>query len=190
LLQHFTGVDVQVTFIIYLAALMSFVGWFIFAIYVGIGFIALPIDCINAFRYRPRPLGIAELKSMRKALRERAKELMTVAQDMSKEHMKYSDEMHSKSERRKKGRVNGQEVNRYRVLIEMLENDLEDYQMSDPQYYSKYYNPLWAYAKLVFGVISIVLTICWIIHIIIYMLFSPSVCVLSFACICLCTALN
>jgi hypothetical protein len=36
---------------------MSFVGWFIFSIYVGIGFIALPIDCINAFRHRPKVRG-------------------------------------------------------------------------------------------------------------------------------------
>jgi hypothetical protein len=28
---------VQVTFVIYMAALMSFVGWFLFSIYVGIG---------------------------------------------------------------------------------------------------------------------------------------------------------
>lgn len=36
---------------------MSFVGWFIFSIYVGIGFIALPMDCINSFRHRPKASG-------------------------------------------------------------------------------------------------------------------------------------
>ena len=37
---------------------MSFVGWFIFSIYVGIGFIALPMDCINSFRHRPKVRGL------------------------------------------------------------------------------------------------------------------------------------
>jgi hypothetical protein len=36
----------QVTFIVYMACLVTFVGWFIFSIYCGIGFIALPIDSI------------------------------------------------------------------------------------------------------------------------------------------------
>ena len=35
---------ITVTFIIYLGALLAFVGWFLFAIYVGIGFVGLPID--------------------------------------------------------------------------------------------------------------------------------------------------
>ena len=37
----------QVTFVIYLGALLSFVGWFLFALYVGIGFVGLPIDLIR-----------------------------------------------------------------------------------------------------------------------------------------------
>lgn len=37
----------QSTFIVYLGALISFVGWFLFVIYVGIGMVALPMDCFR-----------------------------------------------------------------------------------------------------------------------------------------------
>jgi hypothetical protein len=41
---HIVRCLLQVTFVIYLGALLAFVGWFLFAIYVGIGFVGLPID--------------------------------------------------------------------------------------------------------------------------------------------------
>ncbi len=37
----------QVTLIVYLGALISFVGWFLFTIYVSIGMVALPLDCFK-----------------------------------------------------------------------------------------------------------------------------------------------
>jgi hypothetical protein len=61
------------------------------------------------------------------------------------------------------------------VLVDMLELDLEKYQMSDPKYYRDHYNPLVPYAKLLFGIISVVISAVWFIHIIIYMLFNPPV---------------
>jgi LMBR1 domain-containing protein 1 len=164
-----------VTIIIYIAALMSFVGWFIFSIYVGIGFIALPINCINAFKFRPRPLASSELLKQRKALRERAAELIKMCQEMGSKFVAFNEEVHSKRERRKAGKVNSQDMNRFRVLVDLLEADLEKFQMSDPQYYRKYYNPFVPYFKLVFGVIAIILTICWLIQIILFMLVNPPI---------------
>ena len=163
------------TIIIYIAALMSFVGWFIFSIYVGIGFIALPINNINAFKFRPRPLAQSELIKQRKALRDRAAELLKMCQDMGSKFVSFNEEVHSKKERKKAGKVNATDMNRFRVLVDLLEADLEKFQMSDPQYYRKYYNPFVPYFRLVFGIISIILTICWLIQIILYMLLNPPV---------------
>ena len=167
--------SVQVSLIIYITALISFVGWFIFSIYVGIGFVALPINCINAFKFRPRPLAASELLKQRKALRDRASELLKMCQDLGSKFVAFNDEVHSKRERRKAGKVNSTDMNRFRVLVDLLEADLEKFQMSDPQYYRKYFNPFVPYFKLVFGVISIILTVCWIIQIILFMLLKPPV---------------
>lgn len=64
-------VCLQVTFVIYLAALMSFVGWFLFSVYVGIGFVALPIDCFMAFIHRPKTMPADQLAKERQSLRHR-----------------------------------------------------------------------------------------------------------------------
>lgn len=125
----------QVTLVIYLAALMSFVGWFIFSIYVGIGFIALPMDCFNAFIHRPKLLSLSEARQQKKVLMTRAKELLEVGRDMGSRMIDFSDDMHSKKERRKQSKIDAQEMNRFRVLVDMLEHDLEEFQLSDPQNY-------------------------------------------------------
>jgi len=160
------SLTIQVTLIIYIAALISFVGWFIFSIYVAIGFVALPINCINAFKFRPKPLSASELLKQRKALRDRASELLKMCSDMGSKFVAFNEEVHTKRERRKAGKVNATDMNRFRVLVDLLEADLEKFQMSDPQYYRKYFNPFVPYFKLVFGLISIILTVCWIIQIV------------------------
>lgn len=164
----------QVTFLVYVAALMSFVGWFIFTIYVGIGLVALPIDCINAFRFRPRPLAAGELLKQKKSLRDRAAELIKVANDMTDKQQRAMDDAHAKGRSQSKAKAaTRQEVNRYRVLVDLLEEDLEKYQMSDPKYYREHYNPFVPWFKLVFGIAAIAITIVWLLQIIIYMLFNP-----------------
>ena len=64
--------NMKTTMIVYLAALMSFIGWFIFSIYVGIGFVALPLDCFCAFRHRPKVLAVSEARTQRKQLLSRS----------------------------------------------------------------------------------------------------------------------
>ena len=41
-----TSVDLEVSFVVYLVAMISFVGWFAFSIFGGIGMVALPMDLI------------------------------------------------------------------------------------------------------------------------------------------------
>ena len=86
--------------------------------------------------------------------------------DMGSKFVAFNEEVHTKRERRKAGKVNATDMNRFRVLVDLLEADLEKFQMSDPQYYRKYFNPFVPYFKLVFGLISIILTVCWIIQIV------------------------
>lgn len=57
---------IPVTFIIYLVAFISFIGWFFFTIFVGVGMIALPMDLINDFRTRPKPLRKKEYEEKKK----------------------------------------------------------------------------------------------------------------------------
>lgn len=187
-----TTVQMNVTFIIYLCCLMSFVGWFVFSIYVGIGFIALPLDCIfvraasylssrasAATRCIAAPAGLpppaqgavdgrgarpeegpqdGARKRERGALfrlrrptpppLQRAEDLLKIANEMAAGQIDFSDDVHSRSERRKRSKVDRGELNRFRLLVDMLEADLEKFQLSDPAEYRKHYNPLVPFAKV------------------------------------------
>jgi hypothetical protein len=85
----------------------------------------------------------------------------------------FSDEMRSKKERRKRAKVDAAEMNRYRVLVDMLESDLETFQLGDPQNYRAHYNPLVPWAKLLGGIIAALVSALWVIQIIVYQLFNP-----------------
>ena len=48
--------DITVSFPIYAIAITTFVGWFFLIVFLGSGLIALPLDLINAWRFRPVPM--------------------------------------------------------------------------------------------------------------------------------------
>ena len=52
-----------------------FFGWLIFIMFAGIGIIALPLDMIQDYFYRPRPRPAKEIAEKIVMLRRRAKEL-------------------------------------------------------------------------------------------------------------------
>lgn len=169
--------DMQATFVVYMAAVMSFVGWFVFSIYAGIGFIALPLDCINSWRYRPKVVSSSEAKMQRKVLSARAAELLQISEYLAERLIqRHSDKGPSPmkwSERRAAERIDKQELLRLTALVDMLEKDLEDHQLSDPRSYRQHYNPLVPWAKLLCGIIAVLLSLTWLIHVIVYMVFNP-----------------
>ena len=56
------SLDMNAPFSIYMMAVLSFVGWFLFVCFVGIGMVALPIDLINTYRDRPRSMRSDEVE--------------------------------------------------------------------------------------------------------------------------------
>jgi LMBR1 domain-containing protein 1 len=127
--------EMEVTIVIFLAAIMSFVGWFLFSIYVGIGFIAMPLDCFNAFIHRPKMLSTSEARNQRKVLMKRSEELIKVGDEMAKRLIDAQDGAKNKSERKNAVKVHKVEVNRFKLLVDLLEKDLEEFQLGDPQNY-------------------------------------------------------
>lgn len=166
-------IEMTVSFTVYVAALMSFLGWFMFTAYVGIGLVALPMDLIQSFKQRPKVLSLSEARQQRRQLMNRSQELLNVGDGMASRMIDFNDDVKSKKQRRKQGKLDAQEMNRFRVLVDMLEADLEKFQLCDPQNYREHYNPLWPWFKLVCGILSIFITLAWLVHIVIFMLFSP-----------------
>lgn len=73
-----TRISFQSTFIVYMIALVSFVGWFLFAIFGGVGLAALPMDLITAFTTRPKPMPAEELAHEQLLLQARVADLIEV----------------------------------------------------------------------------------------------------------------
>lgn len=53
---------IQVSFPIYVIGFMSFISWFLFVLFGGIGLAAVPLDMIYSFATRPRKLTAKELE--------------------------------------------------------------------------------------------------------------------------------
>jgi len=51
-------------------AIMSFIGWFFFLLFGGVGLSALPIDLILDFVHRPKLKKSADMMSSKKILKE------------------------------------------------------------------------------------------------------------------------
>jgi hypothetical protein len=125
----------DVTIVVFLAACISFLGWFFFSIYVGIGFIGLPMDSINAFIHRPKLLTFSEAATQRKVLLKRSEELIKIGDDMAARLIDAQGGARNKRDFRNAGKLHKVELNRFRLLVDMLEKDLEDFQLGDPQNY-------------------------------------------------------
>lgn len=55
-----TTMQVQVNYVVYLIAIVSLLGYILFAVFGGVGMFALPLDLIQGFFHRPRPISNEE----------------------------------------------------------------------------------------------------------------------------------
>jgi LMBR1 domain-containing protein 1 len=71
-----------VSFPIYIIALMSFISWFLFVIFGGIGLAALPLDLIYDFCTRPKKLNSADIEKQKKRVVENSLVLRELANEI------------------------------------------------------------------------------------------------------------
>lgn len=163
----------DVTAIVFMTAVLSFIGWFIFSIYVGIGFVALPMDSVYAFIHRPKMLSVSEIRNQRKALMKKSEELLKFGDEIAASLFEKLEAARSRFGKRRAQREHKSELNKFRAFVDSLEKDLDVMQLGDPANFRNHYNPLVPYFKLVGGVIAGIMSVLWIVQIIVYMLFSP-----------------
>lgn len=59
----------------FLVGLIAFIGWFLFLIFIGVGFSAIPIDLINEFRHRPKSMDKGEFNRRKNKLLQHVQKL-------------------------------------------------------------------------------------------------------------------
>jgi len=152
--------NIPVTFPVFVMAFLAFWGWWFFALFAGVGLIALPLDLINAYRTRPTPMSTTQYFEEKRKLGERTAMLIKVGEKLQEEEKKPGKSRKEKSENEK--------------LLRKFESHYyfikKDYAILYTAHKLKGGNPLVPIAKLVMGILGLGMSACWIIHISIFVL--------------------
>lgn len=167
--------ELTVSFVVWLAAMLMLGGWVVFIFYAGVGLVALPLDGINAFRDRPKVLTVAEARNIKQNLLDKTKKLLAAATELGEQITSASTSRLSWSEKRKFKREEKEAVRRLRVLTDSLDDEVLEYQTCEPRAYREHYNPIVPYLKLVGSIVGIVVSVCWVAQIILVVLIQPPV---------------
>ncbi|PFH33767.1 putative LMBR1 family region protein [Besnoitia besnoiti] len=152
------AVKMHVDVSVYLLAAMSFVGWFTFALFGGIGLAALPLDAFYNFRYRPRAISLGAFKEIRRQLGEKAKKLRFIGEALAQEEAVQESLSWREFKRKRQYRT---DVNRYKKAVFDLD---QEYRQLAVCMRERGENPFYSYLKLSLGVAALLLSIIWIGH--------------------------
>ena len=157
----------EATFVVFLIAFMSFLGWIFFIMYAGIGLVALPMDNMLDYMNRPTLLKPIQYSKQKKVMAERADQLGKLAEQVKADYRKMTN-----SERKSSRRELKKTLQRLKQNVLILERDWEELRLCEQ---SNYMNPsclnsFFPYFQLIFAVIGMVISLVWVLHIILYML--------------------
>jgi len=152
-----------VTFPVYVIALLSWLGWFFFTLFAGIGLMALPVDLINEFRTRPTPMKTAQYFEEKKKLGERAAMLIELGE-------KIKMTVRQPDRTRKERKEDSTNLKKFETHYYYLK---QDYKILNTAHALKGGNPLVPFAKLIAGVLGIGISLSWFLHICIFILPNP-----------------
>jgi LMBR1 domain-containing protein 1 len=159
---------------IFYAGLMAWIGWFVFAIFGGIGMAAMPLDLILAFTDRPRHMDAVEFAEAQVILRDRVNELVNVGELLKIEREERAQANGGKGggffsrEARKEAADLKRTMLQFKQAVYLLEEDVEDFTNCTANY--KNYNPLIPYFYLLGGFCAFAISICWLLQIILFVL--------------------
>lgn len=158
---------VKPTFIVYIIAVCSIVSWMIFMVYAGVGIVAMPIDLVKSFLTRP-------VKIIPKS------EYIRCATILARDVQSVTTEIKNlQKEQRLTGRTKKvrNELNALQLKLTALEDDELELQKVFPQGETReatwLLTMLGYYLQLFLGGVSVLLSIFWTIHIVLYVLISP-----------------
>ena len=153
-----TSLRVQVSLAVWIIALVAFVGWFLFSVFVGVGLVALPLDLVMEYVRRPTPIDLELYAKQRMLLNQKSKQLMDVATSLGLDA------------HRKRDRATTKKFNQFRQAVYFLERD---WNRTKTAYKERGGNPLKWMCSAFLGLIAGVLSVTWYIHIVCYVFISP-----------------
>jgi len=158
---------------VFLMAFLSFIGWFFWTFFVGVGLVALPLDLINEWRTRPEPMPTKVYFEEKEKLGKRAIALIDAGQKIRDNADLSRHKQLSRTERAKARNL----LIRFEQAFYLLKRDRDllmaaaamrgtDFNKETPLNL----NPLWYGLKAFCGMIGAVISLAWVIHIIVFIL--------------------
>ncbi|KAJ4972283.1 hypothetical protein NE237_005382 [Protea cynaroides] len=157
----------RTTFPEYIVALTTIVGSVLFSIFGGVGIACLPLGLIFSFIRRPKAV-ITRSQYIKEAteLAKKAKELKKAADALRQEEKSGS--------KGRKWRKNVKAVEKEVLLLEEDVKALEEMYPQGEKAETSWALTVIAYlAKLVLGVLGLIVSVAWVAHIVIYLLIDP-----------------
>ncbi|KAJ3023042.1 hypothetical protein HKX48_004524 [Thoreauomyces humboldtii] len=156
-------IHVSVSPIVYIVAIVSFVGWVLFSIFGGVGLIALPVDWISQFLHRPKIIKANEYAETKKEIGRNAQLLMEAGKTLNEELKGATRSgLSGRRWRRMKNREN--EFRKDVVILEFHYRRLED------SYRNQGGNFILQLGLFIGGILGAILSVVWFIHIILYLI--------------------
>lgn len=162
------------TFFTYATALTTWIGWFFFSIWGGVGLAALPLDLILSYVQRPIPLGAAEVAEYKIQLQARTEELIDIGRDLQKQRAEFVNTKRGSwlqtSRRNASDRV---KLNKLKQMVHILETEIDDFVLCSTN--REHYEPLVYVGYLLLGIIALIHSVLWVIHTILFVVIQPPV---------------
>ena len=145
----------------------AFVGWFLFTMFGGVGFAALPIDMIQTYTKRPKLKGPKEMAETAITLRLRTTALIDMAKMIKNERQ--DTDLGGFWAKRKAVQGNRTSLNTLKKKIFDLEEAVLQYNMERFMSVNPFVAWVWLILGIFFGIFSIILYL----HIFFYILIAP-----------------
>ncbi len=171
--DHLAFISYPVSFPVYLVGLFGWLGWWLYAVFVGVGLSSMPFDLIMAYIWRPHTMAPDEMATVELELQDRTNEILEVTQMLKRDRNSSADGPRGKNELRKRYVSDRIEVNRLSQMVFLLERDLDEYRACKSVNVD--YNPLVPYFKLVMGCFFALVSALWLLQIILAILTKPAV---------------
>ncbi|KAJ3189945.1 hypothetical protein HDU85_000232 [Gaertneriomyces sp. JEL0708] len=164
LCQYRTGkLHVVVNLLVYIIAIITFVGWILFSVFGGVGLIALPTDLIAQFLGRPKKISSTEYAERKKLIGQHATALIEAGKTLN-EDVKVASRGGVTSRRYRRLKIRENEFRKDVVILEYHYRRLED------AYRNQGGNFLKQLILFIVGIIGALISFFWILHMILYLI--------------------
>lgn len=159
--------SVRTTFPVYVVALTSIASWLLFMVFAGVGMMAIPIDAIKSFAFRPtKVIAKSEYIKVATQIAEHTRAVVAEAREVQKE-----ERGTGKTRKTRKALA---KINAKLALLEEDELTLQRmYPQGEDRDVSWTITVLGYYLHLATGVVCAVLSLMWMLHIVLYMFPDP-----------------